>query len=199
MSFELLIASHNPDKLKELEALLAALPLNLHSLQEFPHLEPTEEDQDTIAKNAMKKALEAAQGSGMLCLADDTGLFIEALDNAPGVYAARFAGENCSYADNRHKVLKLMEKATNRQASFRTAAALASPQGILAVVEGRMDGEIIHAERGSNGFGYDSIFAVTGISYAEMDESAKNQFSHRAEALKAMLPILASLINRHTG
>jgi len=153
MIAEILIASNNPDKILELEVLLSSLPIKLHSLKEFPNLIPTDEDQDTIAKNALKKSLEAAQGSGMITLADDTGLFIEALDGAPGVWAARFAGENCSYADNRKKALLLLAGASNRRASFKTAVALAAPEGIIAVVEGRVEGEITLAEGGESGFG----------------------------------------------
>ncbi len=191
---DLLIASNNPDKLSELSALLSHLPIRLHGLKDFDHLKPTLEDQDTILGNAIKKAMEAAQGSGLICLADDTGLFIEALQGAPGVFAARFAGEGCSYADNRHKVLALMKETNNRNASFRTAVALAAPDGLIAVVEGRVDGEITLAERGDSGFGYDSIFAINGITYAEMDEETKNQCSHRAEAIKAILPVLARMV-----
>jgi XTP/dITP diphosphohydrolase len=194
MITDLLIASNNPDKISELKALLASLPLKLHGLRDFPQLTATEEDQDTIAGNAMKKALEAAQGSGLICLADDTGLFINALNNAPGVYAARFAGENCSYADNRRKVLQLMQGIEDRRAEFRTAVALASPEGIITVVEGKVEGVITHEERGNSGFGYDSIFAVKGTTYAEMEEAAKNGCSHRAEAIKAILPILAMIL-----
>jgi len=194
MIAEILIASNNPDKILELEVLLSSLPIKLHSLKEFPNLIPTDEDQDTIAKNAMKKALEAAQGSGMITLADDTGLFIEALDGAPGVWAARFAGENCSYADNRKKALLLLAGASNRRASFKTAVALAAPEGIIAVVEGRVEGEITLAERGESGFGYDSIFAIDGVTYAEMDAATKNQMSHRAAAIRNILPILENVL-----
>jgi len=194
MIAEILIASNNPDKILELEVLLSSLPIKLHSLKEFPNLIPTDEDQDTIAKNAMKKALEAAQGSGMITLADDTGLFIEALDGAPGVWAARFAGENCSYADNRKKALLLLAGASNRRASFKTAVALAAPEGIIAVVEGRVEGEITLAEGGESGFGYDSIFAIDGVTYAEMDAATKNQMSHRAAAIRNILPILENVL-----
>jgi len=194
MIAEILIASNNPDKILELEVLLSSLPIKLHSLKEFPNLIPTDEDQDTIAKNAMKKALEAAQGSGMITLADDTGLFIEALDGAPGVWAARFAGENCSYADNRKKALLLLAGASNRRASFKTAVALAAPEGIIAVVEGRVEGEITLAERGESGFGYDSIFAINSGTYAEMDTATKNQTSHRAAAIRSILPILENVL-----
>lgn len=194
MKSEILIASKNPDKLLELNALLSALPLNLHSLKEFPDMAPTIEDQDTIAGNAMKKALDAAIHSDMIAIADDTGLFIEALNGEPGVYAARFAGENCSYADNRRKALEMLKGNPNRNASFRTAMAMASPEGIVAVVEGKVEGIITESERGDTGFGYDSIFEVNGCTYAEMDAETKNQCSHRAEAIRAITPIIQNLV-----
>lgn len=192
---ELLIASHNRDKLVELKSLLGALPYRLFCLQDFPELPATLEDRDSIAGNAMKKALEAAEVSGMLTLADDTGLFISALNDAPGVFAARYAGEPCSYADNRHKVLSLMQGITDRRASFKTAVALASPEGIIAVVEGVVEGKITDSERGTSGFGYDSIFEVEGLTYAEMDEAAKNRISHRGAAIARIIPVLQRLSN----
>jgi XTP/dITP diphosphohydrolase len=194
MKSDILIASNNPDKLIELKALFATLPLNLHSLSEFPDMPATIEDQDTIAGNAMKKAMEAADYSGMIAIADDTGLFIEALNGEPGVYAARFAGENCSYADNRRKALDMLKGNPKRSASFRTAVAMASPEGIISVVEGKVEGVITESERGDSGFGYDSIFAINGITYAEMNADTKNRCSHRAEAVKAVIPIIERLV-----
>lgn len=192
---ELLIASNNRDKLVELKSLLGALPCRLSCLQDFLELPATIEDRDSIAGNAMKKALEAAKGSGMLTLADDTGLFIRALNDDPGVMAARFAGEQCSYADNRDKVLSLMQGASDRQASFKTAVALAAPDGIISVVEGVVEGKITDGERGSSGFGYDSIFEVEGLTYAEMDEDTKNRISHRGAAIAKIIPVLQRLSN----
>jgi len=130
----------------------------------------------------------------MIAISDDTGLFIDALNGEPGVYAARFAGENCSYADNRRKALEMLKGNPNRKASFRTAAALASPEGIIAVVEGKVEGIITDSERGDSGFGYDNIFAINGITYAEMDAATKNSCSHRAEAIKAIIPIIEKLV-----
>lgn len=193
MITEILIASNNPDKLLELQALLSHTGFKLRSLKDFPSYPETIEDCPTIAGNAIKKALEAAKNCGMISLADDTGLFIEALNEAPGVLAARFAGEHCSYADNRNKALQMLDGEPNRKASFRTAVALAAPDGLIAVVEGRVEGEICTSERGDSGFGYDSIFAINGITYAQMDWESKNRCSHRAEALKSLDPILKRL------
>jgi len=195
MMRDILIATHNPDKLKELEELVNPLKLRLHFLRELPGFYPTEEDQETLQKNAMKKALEAAKYSGLITLADDTGLFIEALNEAPGIMSARFAGNSCSYSDNRQKVLRLLQNIQNRKAYFKTAVALSAPDGIIAVTEGRLEGEITTEERGNNGFGYDSIFAVNGKTYAEMNADEKNRLSHRALAIKSLIPILQKIIN----
>ncbi|MDD5407431.1 MAG: RdgB/HAM1 family non-canonical purine NTP pyrophosphatase [Candidatus Cloacimonas acidaminovorans] len=192
---DILIATHNPDKLKELEELVNPLKLRLHFLRELPGFYPTEEDQETLQKNAMKKALEAAKYSGLITLADDTGLFIEALNGAPGIMSARFAGNSCSYSDNRQKVLQLLQNIQIRKAYFKTAVALSAPDGIIAVTEGRLEGEITTEERGNNGFGYDSIFAVNGKTYAEMNADEKNRLSHRALAIKSIIPILQKIIN----
>jgi XTP/dITP diphosphohydrolase len=192
---DILIATHNPDKLKELEELVNPLKLRLHFLRELPGFYPTEEDQETLQKNAMKKALEAAKYSGLITLADDTGLFIEALNGAPGIMSARFAGNSCSYSDNRQKVLRLLQDIQIRKAYFKTAVALSAPDGIIAVTEGRLEGEITTEERGNNGFGYDSIFAVNGKTYAEMNVDEKNRLSHRALAIKSIIPILQKIIN----
>jgi len=195
MMRDILIATHNPDKLKELEELVNPLKLRLYFLRELPGFYPTEEDQETLQKNAMKKALEAAKYSGLITLADDTGLFIEALNGAPGIMSARFAGNSCSYSDNRQKVLRLLQDIQIRKAYFKTAVALSAPDGIIAVTEGRLEGEITTEERGNNGFGYDSIFAVNGKTYAEMNADEKNRLSHRALAIKSLIPILQKIIN----
>jgi len=195
MMRDILIATHNPDKLKELEELVNPLKLRLYFLRELPGFYPTEEDQETLQKNAMKKALEAAKYSGLITLADDTGLFIEALNGAPGIMSARFAGNSCSYSDNRQKVLRLLQNIQIRKAYFKTAVALSAPDGIIAVTEGRLEGEITTEERGNNGFGYDSIFAVNGKTYAEMNADEKNHLSHRALAIKSIIPILQKIIN----
>jgi len=164
-------------------------------MQDFPDIDPVDEDQDSITGNAIKKALETSWQAGVYTLADDTGLFIDALDGAPGVYAARFAGPDCSYEDNRHKALHMMTGKEDRNASFRTAVVLAAPDGVLAIHEGCVKGTITETERGGSGFGYDSIFEVedTGKTYAEMNDSDKNRCSHRALALQSILPVLQEL------
>lgn len=192
---KLLITTHNRDKLSEIRALLAGIKLEILSLDEYPELPEVVEDRDTIEGNAAKKALETAIHTGICCLADDTGLFIDALDGAPGVYAARFAGESCTYRDNRLKALDLLKDKADRKAQFKTAAVLAAPDGIIAIRQGVVTGKITTQELGDQGFGYDSIFELdgTGKTYAQMDAEIKNEISHRALALKAILPILKTL------
>jgi len=192
----LLIATNNPDKFREISALLGDLPIRLFKMEDFPHLPSVEEDRATIEGNAAKKALETARASNLLCLADDTGLFIDALDGEPGVFAARWAGEGCTYQDNRLKALKQMEGVQDRGASFRTVVALAAPDGIIGCEEGRVQGIITTSERGVRGFGYDAVFEVSGIghTYAEMSEAEKNALSHRALAVIAIRPLLEKII-----
>lgn len=188
----LFLASRNKDKIAELRNILEPHQIALHTMLDFPEAQDTIEDRDTIFGNAMKKAIEGAKYSGMRALADDTGLFIEALDNAPGVYSARYAGAGCSYKDNVNKVLAQMQGATNRNAYFETAVALADTSGIIAVVSGIVRGNIALEERGTGGFGYDGIFIVegTGQTYAEMPDYQKNLISHRALAIEEILPFL---------
>ena len=199
--FTLLLASHNQDKAKELKALLSGMNIQLLTLNDFPNIVPTIEDQDTISDNAMKKAFEASLKTGLVSLADDTGLFIKALNDKPGVYSARFAGEHCSYKDNRMKVLKLMEGINNRYAEFRTCVALSAPDGIISFKIGILEGNITTEERGTNGFGYDSIFMPLPFNktYAEMTDTEKNSISHRAKAIEAIIPIIKELIVSSKG
>lgn len=193
----LLIATHNRDKLAEIRDILSGIPFDVVSLNEYPEIPEVIEDKDTIRGNAMKKALETAEATGLLCLADDTGLFIDALNGEPGVYSARWAGESCSYRDNRQKALSRLEGVTDRRAEFRTAVALAAPEGIISVQTGVVPGSIALHERGDKGFGYDSVFIVEslGQTYGELSDEIKNEISHRALALRLMLPILERLID----
>jgi XTP/dITP diphosphohydrolase len=189
---KLVIASHNKDKLKEIKALLQDLPIEICSVDDVLPGFDVIEDCETIFDNAAKKALETSMATGLPALADDTGLFIEALDNKPGVYAARFAGEGCTYADNRHKALAMLQNIDNRKAVFKTVIVLAEPDGVVAYREGSVEGIITTEERGDRGFGYDAVFEVNAMhkTYAEMDDEEKNTCSHRGLALKAILPFL---------
>lgn len=192
----LIVASRNPDKIRELKELLSPLKIVVHSLLDFPTIPSPIEDKDTIAGNAMKKALYGASRIGMLCLADDTGMFIDALDGAPGVYSARYAGTGCSYLDNRRKVLIQMDGKQNRTAHFDTAIALADRDGIIAIVTASVNGSICIRERGENGFGYDNLFEPDGLgkTYAELSDVEKNIYSHRSLAIKKIIPILERIV-----
>ncbi|MCK9557295.1 MAG: RdgB/HAM1 family non-canonical purine NTP pyrophosphatase [Candidatus Cloacimonetes bacterium] len=197
MNISLLLSSRNPDKLQEYKEILSPFNIVLHSLLDFPDAPETTEDKDTIHGNAIKKAMEGSRFTGMLCIADDSGLFIDALNGDPGVYSARWAGEGCSYQDNRRKILLQMEGLDNRAARFETALALADSTGLISVVCGVVKGQITLYERGDMGFGYDSIFEVEGRNrtYAELSDKEKNSISHRGLAIREMLPTLKRMLD----
>ncbi|KQC07604.1 MAG: hypothetical protein APR54_05850 [Candidatus Cloacimonas sp. SDB] len=191
---KLLLATRNRDKISEIEEILCGLSLEILTYNNFPDLPEVIENKDTLAGNAEKKALESAEFSGIPTIADDTGLFVEALKGAPGVYSSRYAGENCSYKDNRVKLLSEMKGITNRKAQFKTVVAFAFPGKVIATTEGIVEGEITEQEIGDRGFGYDSIFRAqeTGRTYAEMSDKEKNTISHRARALQKIIPKIIS-------
>ncbi|MDA3813740.1 MAG: RdgB/HAM1 family non-canonical purine NTP pyrophosphatase [Candidatus Cloacimonetes bacterium] len=189
---KLLLATRNEDKVIEIKEILKDLDVEIISASQFPDMPDVIEDKDTIKGNSIKKATDCAKFSNLLTIADDTGLFVEALDGKPGVHAARFAGEGCSYKDNRVKLLKEMKNVSNRNAQFRTVCALVSPDGLIATTEGTVEGKITEEEYGDNGFGYDAIFKAdeTGKTFGEMSQSEKEKISHRSRALKKMIPII---------
>jgi len=195
----LLIGSKNKHKIKEIRDILQGLDIELLSTHDFPDIPDVEEIHSTLEENAIKKATENAAYADCIALSDDTGLFIEALHGDPGVYAARYAGEHCSFEDNRKKVLKHMSGIANRKAFFKTVVALASPQGLITTTEGVVEGEIGLLDKGEGGFGYDPIFIVDGIgkTYSEMSDEEKNRLSHRGIALRKMIPILEEIIRKH--
>ena len=189
---KLLLATRNQNKVIEIKEILRDLDLEIISVSQFPNMPDVIEDKDTIKGNSIKKATECAEYSNLLTIADDTGLFVDALDGKPGVYAARFAGEGCSYKDNRIKMLKEMKNVSNRNAQFRTVCALVSPDGLIAATDGIVEGKITDKEFGDNGFGYDAIFRAneTGRTFGEMTQTEKETISHRSRALKKMMPII---------
>jgi len=193
----LLLATRNKDKVIEIKEILKDQDVEIVSASQFPDMPDVIEDRDTIKGNAEKKALECANFTGLLTIADDTGLFVDTLDGKPGVYAARFAGEKCSYKDNRVKMLKEMKGRLNRKAQFRTICALVSSDGLIATTEGIVEGKIAEEEFGDNGFGYDAIFRAdeTGKTFGEMTLLEKEKISHRSRAFKKMIPILKNYIN----
>lgn len=161
------------------------------SLEEIGCHEDIVEDADTIEGNAKIKADFVTNKFHVDCFADDTGLEVEALDGAPGVYSARYAGEHCSYQDNVDKLLREMKGKTNRKACFKTVIALIL-DGKEYLFEGRVDGQIIEDQRGMSGFGYDPVFLPDGFdrTFAEMSEEEKNSISHRGRAIRKMMDFL---------
>ena len=191
---ELVIATTNQGKLAEIRAALEGLPFKVLGPGDVGGLPEVIEDGETLLENAQKKARSAAAATGFLALADDTGLEVDALEGAPGVYSARYAGEGCSYDDNNRKLLAELEKAASkdRKATFRTVMVLAEPKDRLDWVSGSIRGEISRELRGSQGFGYDPVFWVPEKrkTFAELSISEKNQVSHRGQALKRIQTML---------
>lgn len=193
----LVIATFNPHKLLEIQAILPPLPLALKALSDFPGAEPAEEDGATLEENAVKKALAAARFTGLWALADDTGLEVDALDGGPGVRSARYAGEKATAAENNARLLSSLAGLPpgKRSARFACVTALASPSGGFSASRGTLEGRITSGPRGGKGFGYDPLFEVSGgaRTLAEFTEAEKNSISHRALALKGLLPELLRL------
>ena len=186
---KLIIASNNAHKLEEIRSILGGAFEQILSLREAGIEHETVEDGATFAENAAKKAREIAEISGCCALADDSGLCVDALSGAPGIYSARFAGEHGNDAANRCKLLEEMEGVSNRAAHFTCAMALARPDGEILTAEGYVFGEIALEEAGENGFGYDPLFYLPelGCTMAQLPPEKKNAISHRHNALQAML------------
>jgi len=181
----LVVASKNPDKITEIEDLLMPLDLagEIVGGLEWADIEETGA---TLQENALIKARAVVEALGLPALADDTGLEVEALDGAPGVKTARFAGPNASYADNVARLLDVMDGVEDRSARFRTVVALVMPDGSEVVAPGSVDGVITTGPRGERGFGYDPVFEVDGRTLAEMSAEEKHESSHRARAIRAL-------------
>ena len=183
------VASKNPDKIAEIEAVLASLEPPIVVIP--GHVwEDVEETEDTLEGNALLKARAVVAATGHAAVADDTGLEVDALSGAPGVHTARYAGESATYADNVAKLLADLGDADRRAARFRTAVAVVTPAGEELVVEGVLEGTITLERRGDGGFGYDPIFDVDGRTLAEISPAEKNSISHRALALIALADAL---------
>jgi XTP/dITP diphosphohydrolase len=196
---KLLIATSNKGKIKEFQALLKSLDVELVTPREVGLDMEVTEDGQTYQENAGKKARAYSQASGLIVLADDSGLEVEALDGAPGLYSARYSPlAQATDADRRVYMLKNLEdKARPWKAHFHATVAIGLPDGQLFFVDGNCYGEIIPEERGSNGFGYDPIFLIpaAGSTMAELSMLAKNELSHRALAVKNALPLLQKIFN----
>jgi XTP/dITP diphosphohydrolase len=188
---QLVCASANPDKVAEIQRLLDGV---VELLPRPDHVPDVVEDAGSLLGNARLKAAALCAATGTPAVADDTGLEVAALDGAPGVDAAHYAGAGCSYAENRAKLLAEMEDVADRRAAFRTVAIVVWPDGSELHVEGVCPGVITTEERGEIGFGYDSVFQPDeggGATFAEMGVEAKNAISHRGRAFRALLAELA--------
>jgi XTP/dITP diphosphohydrolase len=196
----LVLATRNPHKVGELEAILreAGVDVSLIGMDAFPAVPDVVEDGLTFAANAVKKARETAVATQLPCVADDSGLCVDALNGMPGVFSARWSGHHGDDAANLDLVLAQLTDVADefRGARFECAAALALPSGQERVVSGTVEGRLLRARRGSGGFGYDPIFVPHGHdrTTAEMSAAEKNAISHRGRAFRALAPAITELV-----
>lgn len=181
----LVIASRNKGKIEEFKTLFSGFPINIKSLNDFGPIPEPLEDGKTFEENAYKKAHFTARVLGFPALADDSGLVVEALGGQPGVFSARYAGEGAGDEENIRKLLRTMERVTDRRAAFECVIAVAVPRGPALIYEGRCEGEIARAPSGRNGFGYDPVFIYLPLrkTFAELSREEKNRVSHRGKAM----------------
>ena len=189
------LATANPHKAEEMQALLGELQIDV--MARPSHVPDVEETEETLEGNSLLKARALVAATGMAAIADDTGLFVDALDGRPGVYSARYAGEHATYEENVQKLLGELQgtRAEQRTARFRSVIVVAYPNGEWFSVEGILEGSITENPVGSNGFGYDPVFAPShagGKTLAEMSSAEKNEVSHRGNALRALALALAA-------
>jgi XTP/dITP diphosphohydrolase len=192
---ELVVATRNMGKLKEIRRLLEAQGVKILGLDKFPEAPEVEEDGDTFAANATKKAEAFVRATGLPCLADDSGLVVAALQNRPGVHSARFSGDKATDHSNNSKLLDEMAMVPEkqRQAAFCCVMALSLPGEPTRLFEGRVEGLILHEEKGDGGFGYDPLFWLPEFdcTMAELPLDIKNRISHRGQALRQVVEYLA--------
>lgn len=196
---KLILSSGNPHKVDELKKILANLEIQVLTKDEVGQGElDVIEDGDTLEANALKKARALAEKVEGIVLADDTGLFVDALNGEPGVYSARYAGEECSYEANNAKLLGALAGVTpeKRTARFKTVIALIDEKGAEYIIEGVCEGRILDEKKGSAGFGYDPLFLPEGYeqTFAELGEDIKNKISHRARAIYLMRDKLTEIL-----
>ncbi len=192
---KIILATNNQNKVREIKEILGSHFSEMQTLKEANIDHETVEDGETFMENAIKKAREITEITGLPALADDSGLCVEALNGEPGVHSARYASDTDENADdgaNRRKLLKKLEGVKDRRAYFVSAVALTMPDGKIYTAEGRFYGEIGYDEVGENGFGYDSLFFVPefNMTSAEMSAEQKNSMSHRGKALRELAKLL---------
>lgn len=195
---KIILSTGNIDKIEEIKDILKDLPFYIYSKNEvgLGDLE-VEEDGDTLEENAIKKAMAISERIDGIVIADDTGLFVDKLNGAPGVYSSRYAGEDVSYEDNNRKLLKELEgtPSEERTAKFQTVIAIVTEDKKIKTVYGECRGRIGFEVKGSEGFGYDPLFIVDGYgkTFAQLGEEVKNKISHRAKALEKLKKELEKL------
>ena len=184
---ELVVATKNEDKLREIKELLKGLPVNVFSLNSFKGAPDVIEDGSTLEENARKKASQTSRFLKKFAVADDSGLEVEFLNGDPGVYSARFSGKGATYKSNNEKLLALLKDVppAKRKACFKCVIAVADKGKIIGIAEGRCSGKICFESKGDNGFGYDPVFMPNGYkkTFAQMGAAQKNKISHRSKAL----------------
>ena len=194
---KLIIATHNSDKEKELKSVLDDFPVEVMSLDQFPEIGEIEETGSTLYENAKLKAVTVNKITNLPCLGDDTGLEVDALNGAPGVYSSRYAGENVSYEDNVMKLLRELRSTPyeKRTARFRTIIFYTDGDREL-YTQGEIQGVITENSRGTNGFGYDPVFYIPEVkkTMAELTSAEKNKLSHRGQAMRKFRKLLLDFI-----
>ncbi|MCF7741023.1 MAG: XTP/dITP diphosphatase [Candidatus Marinimicrobia bacterium] len=190
---KIVIASGNKDKIAEIKSIFKESDFTFLTLDDFSDCPEVIEDGNNLFENALKKAKEISEFTGLPAISDDTGLEVDALDGRPGVYSARYAGENATYSDNVDKLLSEMNgiPAQQRTARFRTVCVFFNGENIVHA-EGKVEGQIITERRGDKGFGYDPVFYIEeqDKTFAELDKDEKNEISHRGKALKNLHELL---------
>jgi len=197
LKMEIVLATKNSDKIREIKKILASPKIKLLSRFDYPGWLSVVENGQTLAENAIKKAKSMLKFTGKPSLSDDSGLFVHALGGLPGVRSSRYAGEKSSYSENNKKLLEALHKVpfNKRQAEFRCVVALALPTGKIYTTEGICKGVISNELRGNSGFGYDPLFLIPeyGKTFAELGPEIKNKISHRAKAFDKMKKLIEKL------
>ncbi len=192
----IVLATTNKGKIREITELLKDYPVDIKNLSDFGPIPEVIEDQDTFDGNAYKKAAFTAKVLGLPAMADDSGLCVDALDGAPGVYSARYAGENATDAQNVEKMLKALENQENRDAAFKCVISIAVPTGAALTYEGECKGVMTKEPLGDNGFGYDPLFYFPEYkkTFAQLSIKEKGIVSHRGKALQEMTHEMTKII-----